>query len=320
MEKQQILSLIDVQLQAGVITKDDLRVLADGAGSASVPAQAVPRKNIVNVFYGIGAIVVLTGIVILVAQHWTDIGATGRLLVTLGIAIVSYIVGMSMRAHEQRVISQVFFTLTAVLSPLGAYVLLNNAGLAFGLTEQIWTALLVGVLLIVAWLFTKRDVLAVFVALYAAWAYYALILEYVRDIAYGSDVLTWATIVLGASYVLVGSGYALVRGGDVAEGRSVRTVLYFLGGLAMLGAGITLDGIWDIVYALLIFATFYLSVFLRTRTLLVLSGIFLIAHLVHVTSKYFADTIGWPIVLVASGFFIIGIGYATFYVMKRFMK
>lgn len=344
MEKHQVLSFIESQLAQGSITRADLQsialngtapitgmvtppsipVEAGGTVVMSAPASVAlePKKNIVNVFYGIGVIIILTGIVILVAQHWTDIGFAGRLLVSLGIACVGYAVGMMMRKPEQRTISQVFFTLSAVLAPLGAYVLITEQGGSFDLVAQIITAVVTAVLLVIAWVFTRRDILPIFAVLHLSWAYYAGLFKFLENLSLTGDILSWATLALGVSYLCIGAGYKPHALSDATgrEGRAVRTTLYALGGLAMLGAGFALDGVWDLAYIGLLFGTFYLSVYLKTRSLLILAGIFLIAHLIYLTSKYFANMIGWPIALVISGFIIIGIGYATFYVMKKYMK
>ena len=321
MEKEQIISLIQTQLQIGAISKEDLLALAAGTGIGEdgMPS-AQPHKNLVNVFYGIGAIIVLTGIVILVAQHWEDIGYIGRLLVTAGIAAATFAAGLILKG--QRVLSQALFTLSAALAPLGAYVVLTENGVSFGLTEQLIIGVALAALFGFAWFLSRRSILVLLIAFNLTWAYYAGLLKAVEGMMYMGDLLTWATVLAGAAYILAGFGYKgnAVEGESVREGRSVRSLLYGLGTLATLGAGFSLEGVWDLVYIPLLFAAFYLSVYLKTRAMLVFAGIFLIAHLVYLTSKYFVDSIGWPIALVICGFIIIGIGYATFYVMRRYMK
>lgn len=332
MEKIQVLSFVQSQLEAGSITPEDLAALTGVAAPAVQPTATTPpvaeaqpvsrnQSSIINVFYGIGAVVALTGVGILVAQHWADIGFMGRVLVSAGIAAVSYAVALLMRAPGQRVLSQVFLTITGALIPLGAYVVLTENGVQFGLMEQVYIAAGGTVLFIVAWFVGKRSMALLLSVFYASWAYYAAILNYLPGVSFRSDIFTWAIIVAGLAYVLIGASSPLAQGdgGAAKEGRSVKTVLYALGTLAVLGAGFTLDGMWDLVYIPLVFGACYLSVYLHSRAMLVFGSLFLIGHLIYLTSKYFVGTIGWPISLVICGFIIIGVGYATYYVMSRFI-
>lgn len=329
MEKQQILSFVQSQLQAGTITDSDILSLVSEKGrSVTGVPDAAPRightqRNIVNIFYAIGAIIVLTGVVVLVSQHWSDIGFIGRALVTAGISLGSYAAGLLLRSSDTRVLSQVFFTIAAALAPLGAYVILSENGVTFGLVEQAIIAIGLAVLLGFAWLWTRRSILGLLVTLYLSWAYYAVLLKVLEGGAiYTSDILTWATMIAGAAYILVGYGYKGISN-ETSEGRerrSVQTLLYGLGTLGVLSAGFSLDGIWDLLYILILFGTFYLSVFLRSRAMLIFAALFLISHLIYLTSEYFVDVTGWPIALIACGFIVIGIGYGSFYVMKKYIK
>lgn len=331
MEKQQILSFIQSQLATGSITQADLQALAPGSFPAA-PQEAVitqpaatvghEQRNLINVFYAIGAIIVLTGVVILVAQHWTDIGFVGRLLITAGIAATTYLAGLLLRAPSQRVLSQVFLTLAAALAPLGAHVILVENGLSFGFTEQMIIAIGFAFLFGIAWLVTHRSITTILTIFYGTWAYYAGLLRFLEGVTYPSNLLTWATLVAGVAYILLGFAYkGVVDDTETSrESQSVKTLLYALGTLGVLGAGFALNGVWDLVYIPLVFGMFYLSVYLKTRAMLVFAALFLIAHLVYLTSKYFVDSVGWPIALVMCGFIIIGIGYMTYYVMNRFIK
>ncbi|MEO6536769.1 MAG: DUF2157 domain-containing protein [Candidatus Paceibacterota bacterium] len=333
MEKLQVMSFIQSQLDAGTITNSDILSIATGSvAQAAMPVTTTStvapqighsQRNLVNIFYVIGAIIILTGVIILVSQHWKGIGFPGRVLVTAGIAIGSYVAGLMLRSPSSRVLSQVFFTISVALAPLGAYVILTENGMSFGLVEQIIIAVGLTMLFAFAWLITRRNVLTLFVVFNLTWAYYAAVIKVLNNgAAFGSDILSWATIIAGIAYILVGYGYKGISNeiSEDRERRSVQTILYGLGTLAVLSAGFSLNGIWDLVYIPVLFAAFYLSVFLRSRAMLIFAAIFLIAHLVYLTSKYFVDVTGWPIALIICGFIVIGIGYGSLYVMKKYIK
>lgn len=332
MEKEQIIKLIKESLDSGEITKDDLSNIV-GVGNSSfnigatMPDAKVGGENphassLIKIFYAIGAIIVLVGIVILIAQYWEDIGFIGRILVTLGIAIATYVSALLMKEPEKRVISQVLFTISAVLAPIGTFVLLEEANIDFEASVQILFALIMLVVYGVAYFANKRNILVVIMVAFFTWAYYAFIVEFfgIRDF---EDVVQWATIVLGLSYVGLAYSYAKLPAfdsKDSKERKSVGGLLYGAGTIAVLGAGITIGGFFDLVMVLLIFGAFYGSIFLKSRMMLILGAIFLVAHIIKITFEYFEDSLSWPILLVFIGFLIIGIGYLTFHLNRKFIS
>jgi len=58
---------------------------------------------------------------------------------------------------------------------------------------------------------------------------------------------------------------------------------------------------------------------MRSRSILVMSTLFLIAHVSYITGEYFADSLGWPISLVILGFVFIGLGYVSISVNKKYI-
>ena len=167
MDKQQVISFIQEQLTAGKITRDDLMSLSSpGTATPSVPH--VPEdthhkedssKKLINTFYGIGAIIMLGGIGILIGQNWDEIGFVGRIMVSLGISLIAYISGFLMVNNPQRVLSQVAFTVSAALAPLGIYVLLHEAHIGFGWPYTLYTALALFILFLYAFWATRKNIL-----------------------------------------------------------------------------------------------------------------------------------------------------------------
>jgi hypothetical protein len=325
MDKNQILSFITTQLQIGAISKEDLYAIAEGTVVSTAVPVATPgesSRNLINTFYAIGAIIAIVGVGILVQQHWEEIGFAGRILVTLGIALVTFISAMLLRKPTQRVVSQVFFTVAAALSPLGVYVLLSERGMQFDASTQALSAAALTVIFLVALLVSKKNILVLLTTGFGTWAFYAFAI----DILNGNnleDFLKWGTMIVGVAYILIGFWYRSVSKvkeiGDEKEKRSVGSVLYALGTLAALGAGISVGGVFDLIFILFVFAAFYGSVFLKSRSMLILAALFLIGHIFKLTGEYFVDSVGWPIALVVIGFLVIGVGSLTYYVNKKFI-
>jgi hypothetical protein len=82
---------------------------------------------------------------------------------------------------------------------------------------------------------------------------------------------------------------------------------------------LTLIGIWDLLYAFLALGAVMLSINLRTTSGLVISAAAIGFYVIHMSSKHFANSIGWAAVLVVIGFVIIGIGYLTYYLNKKYI-
>lgn len=324
MDRQQTIELVVRQLGAGVITRDDLLYVAGASRepSASTPTveqSDVRPRNLTHVFYSIGGIIALVGVAVLVAQNWEEIGFGGRVIVTLGIALVTYLTALGIRNDEHSALSQVLFTIAAALAPLGVYVLLDQAGRDFTLGAQVGTALMLGLMFSVAFVVSRRPVLVLITIAFATWAYYAIILRVLSESAYyfDSDVLKWATMLIGFSYLCIGHGYRVSLGGQINR---VTKHLYGVGTLAVLGAGISIGGVFDVAYIAFIFAAFYGSVYLKSGEMLSLGAFFLVAHIINLTSEYFVDSIGWPVALIGVGFLVIGVGYVTVYLNRRYVN
>jgi hypothetical protein len=334
MDKQQIIAFIEEQLTAGKLSREDLLLVANNgippiidaspiSNVIQLPNKEESSRNLISTFYGIGAIIALVGVIILVGQNWTEIGFIGRILVTLGISLVTYIGAFLLNRSSQRVISQVMFTISCALAPLGTYVLLHEANIDFGWPYQFYTACILFVIFGFALWASKRNILVIITVGFATWAYYSLISK-IFELDYSGDLIKWATMLLGLSYILLAHGYQSISTAidiaDEKEKKAVRNALYGLGTLGVLGAGIFIGGFFDIIFIALIFAAFYGSVYLKSRSMLIFGALFLMAHIIKLTSKYFVDSIGWPVALIVVGFLVIGVGYLTFSLNKKYIS
>ena len=326
MDKEQIIAFIKGQLALGIISKEDLADLTQGDQETNLNTASTKSgvsRNFVYVLYGIGALIAVLGVSILIVQNWDVLGSTQRILVSLGISIITYVAGLIMVDSERDTVSQALFTVSAALAPVGSYVLLTEADIDFSLPAQMMTATLLFIVFGAALLQRRRNILVLITIAFASWAYYAFGIEAFGDT---NDIqpLKWMSMILGISYILIGYGYQSILEAtskrDEKEKNVAQNVLYSLGTLAILGAGISIGGIFDLVFIAVIFCTFYGSVYLKNRYMLVLSSLFLVSHIFKLTGEYFADSLGWPAALIGVGFLVIGITYMTFYVNREFIK
>ena len=328
MEKEQIFAFIEGQIATGKISKEDLLKIA---GAEQVSTNVVSKeshkeqssKNLISVFYVIGVIIVLAGVGTLIGQNWEVIGFAGRILVSLGIALIAYIYAFSLNKPENRVLSQVMFTVSAALAPLGSAVLLNQANISFDWVAQFYTAISLAVIFGYALWARRKNILILITVAFGTWAYYSVLLN-IFTFNYSFDFIKWAVMLMGFAYILIGYGMGpavqLANDSDTKEKNVVRNIFYRLGALSVLGAGISIGGYFDILFIAFIFATFYGSVYLKSQSMLALGALFLMAHIVKLTSKYFVDSIGWPVSLIIVGFLIIGVGYMTYSLNKKYIS
>ena len=337
MDKQQIISLIEAQLAVGKISKADLLNLANQEAVLSQTQSSTPTvnsskffvkeessKNLILTFYFIGAVIAIVGVGILIAQNWIEIGFAGRILVTLGISLVAYCAGLILKSPEQRTISQVMFLIAALLAPLGSYVLLQEASIDFGQTTQITVACILSIIFGTALFISKKNILLLITIGFLTWAYYAIVMKIFGFNYYNFNSIKWAGMLLGVSYLFIGYGlksvWAPVDASDLNGKNIIQHLLYGFGTFAILTAGIFIGGIFDLIFIALIFAAFYGSVYLKSRAMLILGALFLMAHIIKLTSKYFVGSVGWPVALIVIGFLVIAVGYMTFYLNKRFIS
>lgn len=321
MDKQQITSFIQEQLAAGTISKEELMALAGSTSHSE--ADQKNSLNLISIFYFIGSITAVIGVCILVAQNWDALSFLTRLLVTLGISFVTYITALFLRGSENSTISQVMFTISAALAPLGVYVLFSEAGIEFTTMIQLLVTLALTIVYGIALLVSKRNILVLITVGYASIAYFTLVSEVFGPNLDG-NVIKWAGMLLGISYICMAYGYSqLLQNADLKDKKEsdvVRSFLYNVGTFSVLVNGLVMGGIFDLIYVFVLFAVFYASVFFKNRSTLLLSALFLVIHIIKVTSEYFIDSIGWPVALIGMGFTVIGIGYATYHVNKKYIS
>ena len=332
MEKNQVIDFIKNQLASGNISKEDLLNISsvglDQTQPSSISSEDSSKENskkLMHIFYAIGAIVAVIGVCILVAQNWSEIGYGGRVFVTAGISLLSYVAAISIRNPEQSALSQVLFTISAALTPLSAYVLLGDQ--LSDLIIQFATASMLFLVFGAAFLAVKRNILVLLTTAFASWAYVVIVLEMFGGDAnffWIFDIIKWAMMLLGVSYILIGYGFSSLWPAtsqqDEKERKSIVNVLYLFGTLMILGVGISIGGLFDLLFIGILFGAFYGSIYLKSKSMLLLGSLFLMVHILKITSKYFVGSIGWPVALMVSGFAIIGVGYFTYYFNRRFIK
>lgn len=321
MNKTELLQELLLKISTGEITREELtnqlNIPALAQSSASLQVKESSHFSITGMLYVFGAAVAIIGLIIFIAQIWEDLGSAAHILITLGLGLIITLSGsILLKQKPEDNIGSIFHFIGGILIPGGALVTLEELSLT---SNSVWPfAITFGIIFVFYLILNsahKRAVLTFFTIANGTTFVYLLVgaIEDFRN----EDLYMYLTMIIGASYLLLAQSF---RDG---WNKKLLGALYFFGTLGILGAGFieVLDsGIWELFYFIVVFAGLLLSVYMKSRIILVLSTLFLIVHVSYITGEYFADSFGWPISLILLGFMIIGLGYGSVHINKTYIK
>ncbi|MBI2609596.1 DUF2157 domain-containing protein [Candidatus Giovannonibacteria bacterium] len=321
--KAEILKFIRDVSKENLVSREEL-VSAFEEGRGEMRDRVFTNKlGMSEILYYIGGGIVFLGIAILVWQNWDFLSPLTRILVTLGSGITAYIVGVVFQKREDiEVIGSAFFLLSAMLLPIGLVVFFDNAGLDAGSdgSQSFISGVLIVVFLLSYFLF-KKNIFAFFSIIFSTWFFFAFtnFLVGSNPIVAEWDFFQYRALIAGFTYLLLGYAFSKTDKAPISQ------FLYSFGILGFLGAAFTLGGwepkqnfFWEMIYPLLIFATLFASVHVESKSFLVFGTIFLMIYILKITAEYFTEGLGWPFALVIAGFLMIGAGYMSISLKKKY--
>ncbi len=267
----------------------------------------------------VGGGIVFAGIVVFVAQFFEDLGTIARLLVTLGSGVGAFVVAVLLGLYKRfGHVSQAFYLIAALVFPLGLFVLFLDVLDMHDISlVNVLVSLVLSALFAVSYFVIKRNQLfVVFVTLFVLWFLYAFLVAFLPDSFRSEtlfDIYAYSTVAVGVALTLIGFAFR------ISSLARLTPIYYSLGSIATLGATLALGGVWDVLFAGLIFSVFFLSIYVNSRTFLVFGALFLMGYIIKITAEYFSDTVGWPIALVIAGLALIGVGYLAFVLHGRYL-
>lgn len=324
MDNEVLLGELVHRIETGQISRDQVfsRLGESPQVTHSIePTQAkTSHFSVTRMLYIIGAAIVVIGLSIFVGQLWGDLGAIGRVGVTLGLGLILAALGSALLIQKpQDAIGSIFHAMGGLLIPGGALVTLTELG---AISDSSWSVAITFGLIFVFYSTVasvhKRAILTFFATANGT-AFIYLVVTAVTDnlVEVPSNLFSYLTMIIGLSYLLLAHAFRL------SWNKGLVGLLQFVGITGFLGATFTLvfdSGLWQVLYFIILLGCLFLSVALKSRIVLVMSTIFVIAHLSFITSEYFADSIGWPISLVLLGFAFIGLGYASISINKQYIQ
>jgi len=324
MNKEELLQELSSKISAGEISPEEITTrfnLIPTSQRTDAPEKAnkFTSFSITKMLYVLGAAIVVVGIIIFVSQIWEDIGSFGRIVVTLGLGMLVTAIGSTLLKNKPNDnIGNAFHAIGGLLIPGGALVTLSELS---NEVVSMWpVAITFGVIFIVYLSLNsvhKSPVLTLFAIVNGTASVYFAV-GAILDQQYYSyqNVYEYITMIIGLSYLLL--AYAFRDGWN----KPLIGILNFFGIIGFLGAAFLQvfdSGLWQLFYFIIVLGGVALSVYLKSRSILIISTLFLVAHISYITGEYFADSLGWPISLVFLGFVFIGLGYASVSINKKYI-
>ncbi|OGY37199.1 MAG: hypothetical protein A3E36_01200 [Candidatus Andersenbacteria bacterium RIFCSPHIGHO2_12_FULL_45_11b] len=322
MNKEALLTAITEASAAKKVSYEDV-IGAFRRGTGEVQQPQKKSLSLINILYAIGGIIVCIGLVLFVHQQWSGISSAARIAITLGSGIAAYIAGtFILRAEGFRGVAFSFFLLFSLLTPFGLFVTLHESHYY---SETISYSDIIYMLMFTATtasiFVTKQSLFRVFSIIFGSLLYFSA----THSILQGSGLNT--VTMLEYRFLLLGTSYLLLGYGLSSKFRTLTAWLYAAGSLMFLGASFALGGfkpdvhqIWEIAFVGICFAGMGLSVYLKSKAMLIIASLYLMAFILKLTAEYFSDTIGWPLALIGAGFMLIAIGYGTYAMSQRYLN
>lgn len=322
--KEEVLQYIKTLGEQNVVSKDELiDAYNSGAGIKTDPV-VTKRLGIAEILYYIGGAIVFIGIAIFIGQHWEELNSFTRILATLGSGIAAYIIGLIFyRDEKTETVGSAFHLISALVTPLGLYVVFDNAG--FDVVGSGWQSLISGILLaefLASYFIFKKNIFLLFSIIFGTWFFYAFTNYMVGPKPYFDmgKYYFYRTLALGAAFMALGYSFKKTERAPMAD------FLFGFGILGFLGAAFALGGwkpeqniFWELLFPFLTFGALFVSVHLKNSSFLTFGTLYLMAYILKITSEYFSNSLGWPLTLIIAGLFLIAAGYLYVFLRKKYM-
>jgi hypothetical protein len=321
MDTETLLRELSSKIKAGTLTRETVLAAIGVPQTVVADTGEVHRSrfSLTKILYILGGSIAALGLVFFIAQIWDDIGSLGRIFVTLMMGLVlSGIGSLLLKTKPETKIGEVFQAIAGLLIPGGAMVALNELGHTI---DSLWpVTITIGAVFafyILLNLYHKNIILTFFEIANGTAFIYLLVESMISGPAYQhQDMYAYLTMVVGISYLLLALSF---KGGWNAR---LIGLVNFVGSAGFFGAAFSRvfdSGLWEFLLFVFTVGGMALSIYIKSRAILVVSTLFLIAHFVYITNEYFADSIGWPISLVVLGFLFIGLGYVSISLNKKYI-
>ncbi|MFW5432624.1 MAG: DUF2157 domain-containing protein [Methylophilaceae bacterium] len=290
------------------ISLDEIKhALESNSNTAKKPSASVLSK----LFAYIGGVFVFAGIGVFISMYWDDFGSAARVIVTLGVGLVAFMMGLAC-LHDKRYekASTPLLIIASILQPMGILVMLNEYATGGDTRHGLIFMSLYMLIQQAATFWVKRSTILAFSAILFGCTLLVNVLD-LLDID-GELIGT----IIGVSLLCI--AYALQQSRHLA----IAPFWYFVGGVILMWSGFEWveRTVFEVFYLGLAALMIFLSTYVRSRTLLLVGTLSMLAYIGYFTAENFADTLGWPIALVLLGVVLIGMSSLALRINNKYIK
>jgi predicted membrane protein DUF2157 len=289
----------------------DELIAALGRPLANAQAESHWRSVIVRVLGYLGGTFVFAGIGVFIALQWDSLNSAARVIVTLGPGVSALILALlAVREERFSKATTPLLLVAAAVEPTGMFVAFEEFGSG---GDWRWASLITTATLAVQFAAVfgrlRRSTPLFLAAIFAtSFLWTALDLLNVDE-----KVIA---LVVGASLLLAAVGM------DRSGHEDITPLFYFLGAVGFLFG--FFDSVkrtpFEITFVAVAAAFVYLATVLRTRTLLFVATLAILAYTGYFTGEHFADSVGWPLALIGFGIFMIALSAAAFRIDRDYVR
>ena len=324
MDKEQLLINVANLIKEGQLTKDELLEVYEQSIRTDRQETLSKQSRISNILYYIGGAIVFLGICIFVGTNWVNLNKTTRIFSTLGASVAMYWGGVLLARYKNlQKIADAFYFIADLVAPVGIGVTMHIAGLN---TDSAGSHTVVAGILftinLLSYRIDRRNVFFIFNVIFGSWLFFSLTTFLIGGRPFTNwDFIKCRWLAVGLTHMIL--GYSLVN----TNRKSLTPFLYAFGVIEFLTAALCLGGwtphqnvFWELVFPGLSFGVLFLSVYLKSRSFLILGTMYLMFYILKITNEYFTSGFGWALSLIIVGFALIGIGYFAFYLNKKYIS
>lgn len=293
--REQALTEITALAREHNISIDDIaaRLIADDGKTPTGQARMLTR-----LLSYVGGLLVFCGLGFFIAQQWDALDSLSRVLITFGPGFVALLLAVAcLRDARYERAATPLFIIAAILQPLGLFVFLGEY---FGGGDPATGAMIITAPMAVqmtALLYRLRRTALAFFSIGFWFLFLCAVMEKM-DID-GDIVAT----VLGLSGLMVTAAVNRTAFRAFVPFTYILFAACFAGGLFSL----LVDTRGDVLLLGAAYLMIFASVRAHSRALLFAGVITAFAYLCYFTDRYFADTVGWPVALIALGLIMLGL-------------
>lgn len=278
----------------------------------SVEPKASQRSRVlVRVLSYIGGTFVFAGIAAFIGMHWEDFNSAARVVVSLGSGLAVFALAViAMRDERFHVAATPLSITAAALIPTGLMVAFNEYGSGGDWqTASMITSATVSAQFALTWHRFRRTVLEFFAILFGT-AFWSIALD---KLGLDRELIA---LTIGAMLILL--AIPIHRSADAA----ISPPLFLFGSWGfLLGLFELVEGsLLEIVFLAVACGFVYLGVQVRSRALNFTSTVAILAYTGYFTGKHFANSIGWPLALIAFGLLMIGISALALRIDRKYLR